>query len=198
MTVIAELQINHAGGPGDGYLIGAFVGDECRGVVQPLYVDGIERYLVFAMIHSDQADGETVEFRAFDAHNELVYDVVESVSFETDAVKGAVSEPFVLTAGSVRDGVPSEFSLGQNHPNPFNPTTAIRFALPTSSHVLLTVFNVRGQEVTRLVDRQYGPGTHRVVWDGTTSSGGTASTGVYFYKLTAGTFTDVRKMVLLK
>ena len=85
------------------------------------------------------------------------------------------------------------FSLEGNYPNPFNPVTEISFSVPSASHVRLEVFNVSGQKVTTLVDRELCAGYHQVTWDASA-----VASGVYFYRMQAGAFTDVRKMVLVK
>jgi hypothetical protein len=90
-------------------------------------------------------------------------------------------------------GLPREYRLDQNLPNPFNPTTEIRFALPAQGHVTLVVYNTLGQRVATLIDEPAPAGYHQVRLD----AKGLAS-GVYFYRLTAGRFTQTRKMVLLK
>jgi hypothetical protein len=92
---------------------------------------------------------------------------------------------------------PSVFST-QNYPNPFNPSTTIAYALPTRAHVTIEILNVLGQAVRKLVDEDVAAGNHLVFWDGTTSSGHAVSSGVYFYRLIAGTNIATRKMLLLK
>ncbi|MCG8606230.1 T9SS type A sorting domain-containing protein, partial [bacterium] len=94
--------------------------------------------------------------------------------------------------------VPSEYALLQNYPNPFNPTTEIRFQLPEPSSVVLKIFNAIGQEIRTLTDSQYDSGLHRVRWDGNDENGRAVSSGIYFYKLKAGSFTEVKKMSLLR
>jgi len=91
------------------------------------------------------------------------------------------------------DGLPSAFSLEQNHPNPFNPSTAITYRLPKAGFVRLQVYDFLGRCVSELVNEQQDPGTHRVRFDG---SG--LSSGVYFYRLDAGEFTETRRMILLR
>jgi hypothetical protein len=91
------------------------------------------------------------------------------------------------------DGRPTSFGLSQNFPNPFNPATAIRYQLAARSHVMLKVFNVLGSEVATLVDEAEEPGYKSVQWD---ASG--VSSGVYFYRLQAGTFAATRKLLLLR
>jgi flagellar hook assembly protein FlgD len=88
--------------------------------------------------------------------------------------------------------------LDQNFPNPFNPTTAISFALDASSHTTLDVYDVRGALVRTLVDGPQPAGAHRVEWDGTDNSGRRVASGVYYYRLDTGTTEATRKMVLLK
>jgi hypothetical protein len=109
-----------------------------------------------------------------------------------------------LTKGADTNGgeesgeIPESFSLSQNYPNPFNPTTRIQYGLPTPGHVKLTIHNVLGQEVARLVDGNQDAGFHKVQWDGKNDRGGAVASGVYFYRLQAGDFVKTSKMVFLK
>jgi hypothetical protein len=89
--------------------------------------------------------------------------------------------------------VPSTFELGQNYPNPFNPSTTIAYALPVDTRVTLSVYNALGQEVATLVDGDMPAGMHAATWDAT----GFAS-GVYFYRIAAGDFTEVKRLVLTR
>jgi hypothetical protein len=92
----------------------------------------------------------------------------------------------------------ARIELSQNTPNPFNPSTTIRFSLPASQRVGLAVYAANGALVRMLVDEDRPRGTHDVTWDGRDSAGNPVGSGVYFYRLIAGKFTDSRKMVLLK
>ena len=94
--------------------------------------------------------------------------------------------------------VPEDYFLGQNYPNPFNPRTQISYELPVGSHVTLTVYNILGQKVTTLVDKEMSDGRYVADWDGASDSGRLVSSGVYLYKLEAGDFTQTKKMMLLK
>lgn len=89
--------------------------------------------------------------------------------------------------------LPEAYSLGQNYPNPFNPTTTIQYALPADGQVVLSVYNVNGSLVATVVDGYRTVGHHSVTFD---ASGLTS--GVYFYQMTAGDYTSMRKMVLMK
>jgi hypothetical protein len=89
--------------------------------------------------------------------------------------------------------------LAQNRPNPFNPTTAIEFSLRAPAHVTLSVYNVKGQLVRVLLDETRPAGLHSdVMWDGRNGAGDAVASGIYFYRLVAGDFTNTKKMVLLK
>jgi hypothetical protein len=96
--------------------------------------------------------------------------------------------------------LPIDYDLLQNYPNPFNPETTIRYALPKgfNGQVVLTIYNLVGQEVKRLVDKIQESGYYLIVWNGTDNFGRSVSSGVYFYRLRADRFTAVNKMMLLK
>jgi hypothetical protein len=89
--------------------------------------------------------------------------------------------------------LPTEFELSQNYPNPFNPSTTIQYSLPASGSVTLKVYNIVGQEVATLVDNYQTAGSYQAQFDASR-----LSTGVYFYTLKAGNFSQVKKMMLLK
>jgi len=95
-------------------------------------------------------------------------------------------------------GLPKDFGIFQNFPNPFNATTTIRYALPEPGQVRLEIFNILGQKVKTLVDEKQTAGNKQVIWDGRNERGDVVSSGVYFYRINAGKFHDVMKMSLLK
>jgi photosystem II stability/assembly factor-like uncharacterized protein len=95
--------------------------------------------------------------------------------------------------GEKPSGVPDNFSLSQNYPNPFNPITTIRYALPHTSFVTLSVFNLLGQRVSQLVNEQQQAGYHDVVF-----RGDELAIGVYFYRIQVGNFVASKKLLLLK
>jgi hypothetical protein len=91
------------------------------------------------------------------------------------------------------DAIPEAFALFQNYPNPFNPSTIINYTIPHSGHVMLKVFNLLGEEVASLMDKQLPAGRRQVEWN----AGGLAS-GVYFYRLQAGGFAETKKLILMR
>lgn len=110
-----------------------------------------------------------------------------------------IARPAIL---SLRIGLnaelPREFHLSQNFPNPFNPTTTFRYALPVESHTSLIVYNILGEEVRTLVNEMQEAGFKAVEWNATNNSGQPVGSGVYFCRIQAGSFVQHRKMLLLK
>jgi hypothetical protein len=98
-----------------------------------------------------------------------------------------------VTVENGLSGIPAAFMLAQNYPNPFNPATTIRFTLPAGQRVRLAVYDILGREVTTIVDGYLSKGDHAVEW-----SGAGRESGMYVYRLTAGTRTVVRTMLLTK
>ena len=103
-----------------------------------------------------------------------------------------------LKIANTTSTLPQQFDLAQNFPNPFNPTTTIRYALPKDVSVQLEVFNLLGQRVKVLTNGYQSAGFKTIVWDGSDQYGNAVSSGIYIYRLTAGEFTKTRKMMLMK
>ncbi|MBE0572456.1 MAG: T9SS type A sorting domain-containing protein [Ignavibacteriaceae bacterium] len=91
------------------------------------------------------------------------------------------------------DNVPSTFSLYQNYPNPFNPTTTIAYEIPERGFVTLKVYDVLGREVATLLNEEKPAGSYKIEFNGTS-----LTSGIYFYQLNAGNYSETRKMILLR
>lgn len=105
----------------------------------------------------------------------------------------AVNKLYFVANTSANVDVPGQFALEQNYPNPFNPTTMVQFALPKDAFVTIRVYSLVGQEVATLVQGRQPAGYHTAMWDASN-----VPSGVYFCHMVAGTYTAVRKMVLVK
>jgi hypothetical protein len=123
---------------------------------------------------------------------------VYTISLTSDTLK--ISNPVQAVEGFQE--APAAFALHQNFPNPFNPTTMIGYDLPHAARVTLTVHDLLGREVSRLVDAEMAAGSHMVSWNGRTGTGVPAASGVYFCRmLINGAMTGTtltRKLVLMK
>jgi hypothetical protein len=179
-----QVKVNYVNADGlmsvDGANIGAaFVVVE--GNVEPdLKADGMEMRYNFdgantrILVYSLDGNSFTGEFLNLDAN-------VLSIEMATDEGNPVYAKL-----------IPTAYSLAQNYPNPFNPTTSVSFNLPKASDYTLTIFNVSGQRIADFSGFEE-PGTVVLEWDA-----GNLASGVYFYRLDAGTFSDTKKMVLLK
>ncbi|HEX5131115.1 MAG TPA: FlgD immunoglobulin-like domain containing protein, partial [Candidatus Krumholzibacteria bacterium] len=140
-----------------------------------------------------------VEFEIMDDEPLALSD--DDLSFlvaDLQAVEGGLRSLSPLRLERAETPPAYHFELGQNVPNPFNPLTTIAYSLASDSDVSLVVYDVRGARVKTLVSGHTRAGVQRVQWDGVDDRGSRVSSGVYFYRLVAGSFRDTKKMVLLK
>ena len=112
--------------------------------------------------------------------------------------KGVIADVASRTVSADVKLVPGVFALHQNYPNPFNPKTEIMFDLPEVSVVDVAIYNLMGQKVKTLVNKEMTPGYHVMQWDGTNDKGSVVSTGMYFYTLNTNKYHAMRKMLFLK
>ena len=98
----------------------------------------------------------------------------------------------------ILDGMPTQYALGYNYPNPFNANTRLDYSLPVRSHVSIRLYNMLGQEVAVLVNEEQPYGNRYVVWDGLNNQGNVVASGVYLAEFKAGSFLATRKMILMK
>jgi len=122
-------------------------------------------------------------------YSDLSYDI-KLVAGDLDYVNRTTEE--------ILSNIPSEFSLGQNYPNPFNPITKMDYTLPKRSRVIISIYNVLGQEIVNLVNEEQGFGYHSITWNGTDQLGRQMASGVYFTRMVSETFSQTKKMLLLK
>lgn len=145
-------------------------------------IQSLSRYSRFVV--KEFGDGKLLKEYTIEANKR-----VELSHNDTDAVYMAPVDKGALA----KSEIPGKFDLKQNYPNPFNPTTQIRYMVPERAEVMLEVFNILGKKVATLVDGMRQPGTYEVTFDGS----GLAS-GVYIYRLKAGSYLSSRKLILAK
>ena len=111
----------------------------------------------------------------------------------TNVVQKYVGPRITSVEEEIINLLPTGYSLSQNYPNPFNPSTRFRYSVPQSSKVVIKVFDILGKEITTLMNEQKLAGTYELTWNASN-----LPSGVYFYRLNAGEFTETKKMILLK
>jgi len=142
-----------------------------------------------------QGDGRVVEvrFRVKEKLSQLPdFQLVKFMANET------VLKSDDVTGMEDTEGIPTTYDLSQNYPNPFNPVTTIKYQIPKAGRVTLTIYNILGQNVIMLVDRVMPAGYYQVQWNGVNQRGVPVSSGIYIFRMQAGTFSDTRKMLFVK
>jgi hypothetical protein len=152
--------------------------------------------------YQGESDDITVTFDALDLDEG---DYLGQITIESnDSNNPTAIVPCTLTVESTVgideavENIPASFALNQNYPNPFNPRTEIIFALPVKSDVDLTVYDLLGRQVRKLMSGEFEAGYHSVAWNGDDNSGKSVSSGIYFYKIETDDFSMTRKMIMLK
>jgi len=122
------------------------------------------------------------------------------VAYDFNANQGEFSNEVqvVFTKIGEDNAIPREFALKQNYPNPFNPETWIAFDLPQAVDVTIVIYNTLGQKVRTLVNEPTAAGSYKILWNGTNDQGNNVASGVYVYTIKAGTFTEAKKMTLMR
>ena len=151
---------------------------------------------VWGQYNSESAgfvEGEPYKLRIWSAEKEREIAVV-MVETSSGEFKYFNNEMTVLSRIEVvGEDIPEDFVLSQNYPNPFNPETKISFGLPEKSNVTIYIYNLLGQKVAKVIEGEFNPGYHEVSFNGSE-----LSSGVYFYKIEAQSFVNIKKMMLLK
>jgi hypothetical protein len=168
-----------------------------------LYVIGNHEWHIFQLAEDlsdiirelEAVDFDSVELS--DPYRMVVFPerliVFESLEMGSEITTFAFNQPLAKRNGGSSIVIPKKFSLMQNYPNPFNPNTAIRYQLPVSSQVKLTIYDILGRRVTTLINAPQPAGEHKIVWDASAFP-----SGLYFARLEAGEKSRTVKMILLK
>ncbi|HUX93447.1 MAG TPA: FlgD immunoglobulin-like domain containing protein, partial [Ignavibacteriaceae bacterium] len=130
---------------------------------------------------------------------DLDYRASDNTIFAATHGRGMFSAPLTITGvQNTNSNIPTTFHVSQNYPNPFNPSTIIQYSLPQANKVKIVVYDISGKEIALLADNFQNAGTYNVTWTGKNNSGQQVASGIYFYTVQAGNFSQTNKMVLLK
>ena len=131
-------------------------------------------------------------FSYYDAENDIIYENIQKIEFEVDMVKGDALDLFTVNH-QTSAGIPDSYDLGAAYPNPFNPSTNIKYSIAEKGHTSILVYNLQGRFVAELVNDFRSEGHYEVVWNATN-----VSSGMYFIKMNVNGFTSNQKVMLIK
>jgi Secretion system C-terminal sorting domain/Right handed beta helix region len=181
--VVNGIEINNA----ESYTVGVFdENGQCRSVGK-CETD----FWYFTIVGNE--DGEELHFRLIDLNSRDQFASDVRYHYIEDDFLGGFTKPIIIEFDTFVPIAPAFLSLKQNHPNPFNPSTAISYSLPEDGKVELSIYNMKGQLVTTLVNTEQTAGNYSIEWNAENHS-----SGVYFYKLNFGKETLVKKCIMLK
>jgi|GEM_PF-4427732 len=162
--------------------------------------DGSSKFVLMTMDGSTIGNGKQIHITIDHAsHNPVDENIVFEISDVVLSSAAGETQPYAIENSTAEfSGVPNEFMLYHSYPNPFNPTTTIPYDIASESFVTITIFDILGREVTTLVNEKKMPGKYQMRWNGKSNSYTQLSSGVYFVRLRAGSFTSLKKITLIK
>lgn len=182
--------------------LGYFPGDFMSAANQTVIYDSETKKISASIYHTTNTESGygtilRLKFKAEKNHQmSFAFDQILANNGDGDAIDVAY-ESYSITTNVRSEYTPAAFALYQNYPNPFNPHTQISFELPRDEHVLLQIFNSRGERVKQMIDRTLASGQHTITWDGTDQAGQAVASGFYIYRLIAGEQVSQKSMLLL-
>ena len=170
--------------------LAVLVNGECRGVTQALYCPITDEYVFSLMVYGNQTEGENMSLSYYSAFENKVYENIQSIEFESDMVVGNAIDSYVV---NIYDEIPDTYSLGKAYPNPFNPSTNIKFSIAEDGYTNISVYNLNGRKIEDLINDYKSSGNYQVEWNANN-----VSSGVYFIKMDANGFSSTQKIMLIK
>ncbi len=159
--------------------------------------EDIDSDLTYEWLVDDELQTEITEefiYQFLDLGVIEIKSVVSDEEYSLETIWNVTVDPATGT-GEI---IPVETTLYQNHPNPFNPTTNIRFSTTKAGNISINIYNIKGEKIKTLVNGAYPIGEHNVVWNGKDNNGKTVSSGVYFYHMLSKEYSSTKKMILMK
>jgi hypothetical protein len=182
--------------------LGYIPGDFMSAANQTVIFDSETKKISASIYHTTNTESGygtilRLKFKAEKNHQmSFAFEQILANNGDGDAIDVAY-ESYSITTDVKADYTPTAFALHQNYPNPFNPHTQISFELPHEEHVLLQIFNSRGEQVKQMIDHKMPSGHHTITWDATDQAGHAVASGFYIYRLIAGEKVSQKSMLLL-
>ena len=157
--------------------LAVYVGGECRGYVNGMYVPFTDSYIFPLMAYSNYAE-EEMSFDFYHALEGKTYNNISVVMFNTDMIIGDILNTYRINIETEDVNIPVETQIGNIYPNPFNPTTTIDYFVGQDGYVNVSIYDIKGREISNIINSKMNPGTYSFQWNG---SG--YSSGMYIVKL---------------
>ena len=177
---------------------------ELIGIGKSTQINGLDNWVDGnnSSVCSDQSPFPTWSNWEASQRDLYVVDVDGNVVFHENITSGIPNDLEETILGVLKINkssiLPNDFTVYQNFPNPFNPETTLIYDLPNDEYITLTIYDILGNEIKSLINRYESAGQKRVNWDATNNSGSLVSSGVYFYTIKAGSFSQTKRMIYLK
>ena len=189
-SVTAEVSIDGVDVSSNDILT-AYVDGEIRGQVSPMLSPLNNEYVFGLMVYGDDQTSN-IDFEYYNYMTGKTYDLSHDISgFESDMIVGSYVDPYIM--GESSSIIPSSYMLEKAYPNPFNPSTTIGYTLSSAANVDITVYDISGRVVDKLVSGYQSNGSHEVVWNASHMA-----SGVYFVQMNVDGFVDTQKLMLVK
>ena len=171
---------------------GTHFADSANAGVYNIVIDGYQWEVMGTVVKNNQTYG-SVEFSTTPVSGTYGPYLVAKLNGGKEVVLDNLLLPFVTDVKKEKDFVPNKFELYQNYPNPFNPTTVISYSIPQSGVVTLKVFDTLGREIATLINKEQKSGKYNISWEANNFP-----SGIYFYNIRVGSFSETKKMILQK
>lgn len=198
MTMVGEIRLGDSPLRHSALKVAVVDDEEVRGTGEVLYVEELDQYLAFVLVYGGSDEETDLRVHIYDGETDALYEDIGTVHYAAQSMLGQPASPVSLDLGKAGMApelldLPEEFALYPNYPNPFNPVTIISYDLPEAAKVTLTVFDVLGRRVVNLVNEEKAAGRYKTVFDAQSYA-----SGLYLYRLKAGDFKQVGRMILVK
>ena len=193
MSMILSLDKGETSEISEGDIIIAYSGSDIRGYANPTWLEYSNDFRVFLTIYSPHQSDEIIRLKLYDYQLEDYKEFDTSITFASEDVIGSIDQPMYYQLIGYAAEIPSEYMLYPNYPNPFNPTTTIRFSINRKSETSIHIFDITGKMVHTLSEGTMDAGMHEIQWNASVHA-----SGVYYVQLTSRNKTEVQKILLLK
>lgn len=198
LSLIAETDLSDLFDFNDNYILVAFIGEDCRGIMKPIYNSDSKKWTYYTTIYGD-TENETVSFKIINTSSNQIFEINETLNFGSNKIVGTISNPIILTAKSTTS-VNEDLNISKNSisvfPNPFMSDLSITYEVCETQNVKISIYNQIGILVSTIVNDEVKKGVYTIKLDGNNST--QLNTGVYAVKFESANYSEVIKVIKIK